>query len=59
MRWPENHTWPELGRRFWVMQLKTVVLPAPFGPMTLWILRSATARSRSAIAVSPPKRIVR
>ncbi len=57
MRRPRNQTSPPVGRMFWVMQLNTVVLPAPFGPMMLWMLLSATARSSAATAVSPPKRI--
>ena len=41
-----------------MMQLNTVVFPAPFGPITLWMLPSATERSRRSTATSPPKRFV-
>jgi hypothetical protein len=39
------------------MQLKNVVLQAPFGPITLWMARSWTYRSKSLTATSPPKRL--
>src|ERR1700678_209262 len=55
---PLNHTSPEVGRRFIVMQLNTVVLPAPFGPITEWMLFSSTSRSTSDSATRPPKRMV-
>src|SRR3954454_4152035 len=38
-----------------VTRLKSVVLPAPFGPITLTISRSSTSRSSSWIAYRPPK----
>src|SRR5947209_8009600 len=41
------------------MALKTVVLPAPFGPMTEKICPGWTARSTPLTAVTPPNRIVR
>src|SRR5712671_6266959 len=41
-----------------VMALNTVVLPAPFGPMTDTISLAGTFRSRALTAVSPPKRTV-
>src|SRR6185436_9254145 len=37
------------------MRLKSVVLPAPFGPITLTISCSRTTRSSSAITRRPPK----
>ena len=53
--WPANRTSPELGWYTPVMTLKTVVLPAPLGPITLTTSRSPTCRSSSVIARSPPK----
>src|SRR3954454_10505805 len=41
------------------MQLKAVVLPAPFGPISPTISHSSTERFRLSIAVRPPKRMVR
>src|SRR5574340_1434470 len=41
------------------MQLKSVVLPAPFGPMSPQIAPGATEKLTSSSAVTPPKRIVR
>src|SRR6266702_5673426 len=38
-----------------VIRLKTVVLPAPFGPITLIISCGLTSRSRSCTAARPPK----
>src|SRR5258705_1423256 len=39
-----------------VIRLKTVLLPAPLGPMRPWIDPGATVMVRSATACSPPKR---
>src|SRR4051794_4497219 len=39
------------------MQLKIVVLPAPFGPMSPTISNSSTFRVTSRSACRPPKRI--
>ena len=36
-RSPTNQIWPDEIWMFCMMQLKTVVFPAPFGPMMLWI----------------------
>src|SRR5438128_292325 len=41
-----------------VIRLKTVVLPAPFGPITLMISRGQILRSTSCTAASPPKRLL-
>src|SRR5437762_11783103 len=38
--------------------LISVVLPAPFGPMTAWISPGATDRDTSPVATRPPKRLV-
>ncbi len=40
------------------MRLKTVVLPAPFGPMSPTNSRSPTVLVSSDTAVNPPKRMV-
>src|SRR4051812_40872908 len=40
------------------MQLKAVVLPAPFGPIRPTISHSSTLRLRPSTAVRPPKRMV-
>ena len=45
--------------KFCIMQLNTVVFPAPFGPMMLWMAPSRTSRSSSLTATRPPKRMVR
>ena len=37
-----------------VIRLKSVVLPAPFGPITLTISPWATCRSRSETTLRPP-----
>ena len=52
--WAANLTSPALGSYTPVITLKTVVLPAPFGPMTLTTSRSRTCRSTSDRARSPP-----
>jgi hypothetical protein len=41
------------------MQLKQVVLPAPFGPISPVTCPSATSKDTSLSAVIPPNRIVR
>src|SRR5437868_15116392 len=41
-----------------VMRLKTVVFPAPFGPITLMISLGQICRSTSCTAASPPKYLV-
>ena len=40
------------------MQLKSVVLPAPFGPIRPQIAPRATSKDTSSSAVTPPNRIV-
>src|SRR3954447_5661635 len=52
---PSNTIDPESGRKIPVMRLKTVVLPAPLGPITLTISPSPTCRSRSLTTWRPPK----
>jgi hypothetical protein len=41
------------------MQLNTVVLPAPFGPISAVMAPRAAVNERSFTATRPPKRIVR
>src|SRR5947209_8544145 len=41
------------------MQLNTVVLPAPFGPISAVMSPRAAEKERSSTATSPPKRIER
>jgi len=41
------------------MQLKTVVLPAPFGPISAVTWRRLASKDKSLTATMPPKRIVR
>ena len=40
------------------MQLKSVVLPAPFGPIRPQMAPAATSKETSCSAVTPPNRIV-
>src|ERR1700730_2162483 len=56
---PLNRMRPALGRRTPVRQLKNVLLPAPFGPMTARISPRRTAKSMPRSASRPPKRMVR
>src|SRR6185437_4592361 len=58
IRRPSNQTSPELGWMCCVTALNAVVLPAPFGPMMLWMLPGMIARSRPDSATSPPQRMV-
>ena len=52
---PRNRTSPDVGRVNPVTRLKTVVLPAPFGPMMPSISPDAQAMSTSSRARRPPK----
>src|SRR2546428_8261401 len=56
---PRKPTTPLSARNCPEMQLISVVLPAPFGPMRLSTLPDSAARSTSATACTPPKRFVR
>ena len=49
---------PEEGVYTPVMRLKSVVLPAPLGPMTETISPSATLNDRSVVAWRPPKNLL-
>jgi hypothetical protein len=51
-------TRPELGRRNEVISLNSVLLPAPFGPITARISPSETSKLTALTATSPPKRLV-
>src|SRR5215207_4739480 len=59
MSHPSNRTFPASGVSSPVTRLKTVVLPAPLGPMMLTSSPSATVSAKSLTAVTPPKRRVR
>ena len=54
---PANVTRPPVGRYMPVTQLNSVVLPAPFGPMTAVTEPGAIVNDTSSSAVSPPNRI--
>ena len=56
---PPNVTVPLSGLSRPVTRLNSVVLPAPFGPMTLTSSPSFTDSDSALTAVTPPKRRVR
>src|SRR5438045_303509 len=56
---PSNRMCPEDGRNTPVRQLKNVLLPAPFGPITARTSPRSTAKLTRLSAVRPPKRTVR
>src|SRR5215469_1525108 len=51
---PSRRTAPVSGRRWPVMRLNSVDLPAPFGPITAVIWRVSTFRLTSETARNPP-----
>src|SRR5690242_20245842 len=53
---PSNTTLPVAAWRKPEMQLKSVVLPAPFGPINAVIEARATSSDTSLTAIKPPKR---
>ena len=53
---PRHATSPSSGRTKPQMTLKSVVLPAPLGPMTPTTSPGETVNETSSSAVSPPKR---
>src|SRR3954464_2157501 len=55
MSQPASRTWPVSGRRWPVIRLKNVDLPAPFGPITAAICCRSTVRLTALTAVKPPK----
>jgi hypothetical protein len=56
---PSKITLPSVGRYRPVNMLKNVVLPAPFGPMIVAIVRGGTWNDTPSTAVSPPNCFVR
>src|SRR5262249_34259076 len=50
---------PWVGLRNLVSRLKQVVLPAPFGPISAWILPRSTRRLTSRTATKPANSLVR
>src|SRR5271157_138151 len=50
---------PALGSRNFVKRLKTVVLPAPFGPISAWIVPRRILRSTPCTALKPRNSLVR
>src|SRR6266446_2301520 len=50
---------PAEGSRNFVRRLKTVVLPAPFGPISAWIVPRRIVRSTPCTAVKPRNSLVR
>src|ERR1041385_1194367 len=56
MRSPRKRTSPELGRCAPTRQEKSVVFPAPFGPMMPKTSPSLTSKSTAESASRPPKR---
>ena len=56
---PSYMIWPPVGRRYPVIALNAVVLPAPFGPMTLVIEPGRTSKDTLSSAVTPPNRTAR
>ena len=59
MSLPLNRIWPLLGIRNLVRRLKTVVLPAPLGPIRAWMLPRRTWRLTSLTAMKPLNSLVR
>src|SRR5256885_12226254 len=51
---PPKRMVPASGRRSPASSAMSVVLPAPFGPMTAWVSPSGTARSTPSVARRPP-----
>ena len=55
---PSNSSSPESGRYSRVITLKSVVLPAPFGPIRPTIWPGSTSSETSSMATIPPNRRV-
>src|SRR5499427_8182677 len=55
---PSNSTTPSLGGIRPVMPLKSVVLPAPLGPISAKTSPRRTSKLTSSTAVRPPNRLV-
>jgi len=58
IRAPANEIEPWSGASTPAIRLNSVVLPAPFGPITAKISPSPTAKLTPSTAVSPRKRLV-
>src|SRR5579864_8765278 len=56
---PSRRTLPLSGRRWPVIRLNSVDLPAPFGPITAAICRVATVRLTPETARNPPNDLER
>ena len=50
---PSNDTLPLSGRRWPVIRLKKVVLPAPLGPMMAWFSPVRSSKETSRVATKP------
>src|SRR3954463_16067790 len=50
-----NSTVPAVGRSTPVRRLMSVVLPAPFGPISAWRAPFSTVRETLSVATMPPK----
>ena len=59
MSMPLKRIWPEVGVRNLVSRLKQVVLPAPLGPISAWMLPRCTCRSTLLTATKPLNSLVR
>src|SRR2546421_6879490 len=55
---PSNTTRPSVGEKIPVMQLKSVVLPAPLGPISAKTSPLATLKLTSSTASKPPNRLL-
>src|SRR6266511_1310123 len=55
---PNRRTWPADGWRLPAMQLKVVVLPAPFGPISAWRSCAPTRNDTRSTATTPPNALV-
>src|SRR5262252_4574269 len=56
---PLSFTWPRSGRRWPVIRLKSVVLPAPLGPMMAPMLPRGASRLTPPTATKPSKVLTR
>src|SRR5260221_1379441 len=59
MSWPLKRIVPRVGCRNLVSRLKVVVLPAPLGPISAWMVPRPTRRSTSSTATKPLNSFVR
>ena len=54
MSCPSSQMLPEVGSSTPVSRLISVVLPAPFGPISAWRAPAATFSETSLVATKPP-----